>query len=113
MNYPPRLPAGKNESKVGAYVQKLLPGFIRGAHIALDLRELIKCERDLQSAHRIYRQLEDSTGRCTHTRQLKKAKLKLETLSDLQGELRTSKRVGTGVAFLTFKDATDAAEFGV
>ena len=89
-------------------MQKILPGFIKGAHIALDLRELIKCERDLESAHRAYRQLEDSTG-CFRTRKLKQAKLKLEALSDLEGELRTSKRAGTGVTFLTFKNATDAA----
>ena len=31
---------------------QLLPGWVKGAHVALDLRSLIKCERDLTDARR-------------------------------------------------------------
>eukprot|EP01050_Picozoa_sp_SAG11_P020904 SAG11_NODE_3612_length_2340_cov_2.134315_2_plen_149_part_00 len=48
-----------------AEMQKVLPGWVCGAHVALDLRELIKCEREVEDAKR---QLRRYSTRACYTR---------------------------------------------
>lgn len=92
-------------------MQQLLPGWLRGAHVALDLEELIAAERALALAKNQHASAVASLGTCSGRGRLRKAEKKLEQAQAKEQKIREEQLKGTGVAFLSFRSLQRALDF--
>eukprot|EP01044_Picomonas_judraskeda_P001070 COSAG03_NODE_57_length_15795_cov_83.762784_7_plen_964_part_00 len=93
------------------FLQLLVPGWIKAAHIALDLEKLIHVERRLAAARHEHSRAVESMGRCSGSARMRKAEKLVSALEREEEETRTTELKGTGIAFVTFTSLRRAMEF--
>eukprot|EP01043_Picozoa_sp_COSAG02_P007503 COSAG02_NODE_225_length_28184_cov_16.570981_4_plen_883_part_00 len=93
------------------FLELLVPGWIKNAHIALDLEKLIHIERRLAVARHDHSRAVESRGSCSGSGRVRKAEKLVSKLEREEEETRTTELKGTGIAFVTFFSLRRAMEF--
>lgn len=93
------------------FLELLVPGWIKNAHIALDLEKLIHIERRLAAARHEHSRAVESRGSCSGSGRVRKAEKLVSKLEREEEETRTTEMKSTGIAFVTFFSLRRAVEF--
>ena len=93
------------------HLNTVVPGWVKTAHIALDLEALIRIERKLAAARHEHSRAVASMGSCSGSGRVRKAEKAVDKLQREEEQMRTTELKGTGIAFLTFRSLHRAMEF--
>ena len=100
-----------DDQKLADLLEILIPGWIKNAHVALDLEKLIHIERRLAAARHEHERAVKSMSSCSGASRVRKAEKLVDKLEREEEETRTTELKGTGIAFLTFRSLHRAMEF--
>lgn len=99
------------DDRLVEFLEQLVPGWIKTAHVALDLEDLIHVERKLAAARHEHSRAVESRSSCGGAGRVRKMEKLVSKLEREEEETRTTELKGTGIAFVTFQSLRRAMEF--